>query len=131
MNGKREVVTGYRNAVTRGNYLTLDSVRIANAMGTALRDYVIISVIIGAVGLFGPSILFWIAQLHPTWWGARDAAFLLSPVVLLGWLAFLGCGLYDEGVCVIRLFVPCLPMIPIGAFIKLVHACSYANSCTA
>ncbi|QOZ25718.1 hypothetical protein XH93_20470 [Bradyrhizobium sp. CCBAU 51753] len=94
-----------------------------------MRDYLIISVIIGAVGLFGPSILLWVAQSHPTWRVASDAAFLLGPVALLGWLAFLDCGLYDEGVGVFRFFIPCLPMILIGAFIRLAYACSYANPC--
>ncbi|MBR0870477.1 hypothetical protein JQ633_08915 [Bradyrhizobium tropiciagri] len=122
----REIATGYENAVTRGNDHILESVWITIAMLTASRDYLIISVIIGAAGLFGPSILSSIAPLHPTWWGARDAAFLLSPVVLLGWLAFLGCGLYDEGVGVLRLFIPCLPMIPIGALVRLAYACSCA-----
>jgi hypothetical protein len=95
----------------------------------AVRDYLKISLIIGAVGLLGPSIVFSVASMHLPLHVAGEATFLFSAVVFCGWLAFLGCGLYDEGVGVFRFFLPCLPVILIGAYGGLVYVCSYLNPC--
>jgi len=91
-------------------------------------DYLKISLMIGAAGLLGPSIVFSVAR---TQWPdvAGFATFLFSATVFCGWLAFLACGLYDEGVGVLRFFIPCLPVILIGAYGGLVYVCSYHNPC--
>ena len=94
-----------------------------------MRDYLKISLIIGAVGLLGPSILFSVASMYLPLHVAGEATFLFSAVVFCGWLAFLGCGLFDEGVGVCRFFIPCLPAILIGAYGGLVYVCSYTNPC--
>jgi hypothetical protein len=96
----------------------------------ALADYLKISIIIGAIGLLGLSIVFSVASVHWPLHKAGEATFLFSGVVLCGWLAFLGLGLYDEGEGVLRFFLPCLPVILIGACGGLVYVCSYLNPCT-
>ena len=94
-----------------------------------LGDYLKILLAIGAVGLFGPSIVFSVARLQWPLHVAGDATFLFSAAVFCAWLAFLGCGLYDEGEGVLRFFIPCLPVILIGAYGGLVYVCSYLNPC--
>ena len=73
-----------------------------------MTDYLRISVIIGAIGLLGPSLILAVASAHWSLIQASDATLLFSGVVLCGWLAFLGLGLHDEGPGVLRFFLPCL-----------------------
>jgi hypothetical protein len=94
-----------------------------------VKDYLKISIIIGAVGLLGPSIVFSVASMHLPLHRAGEATFLFSAAVFFCWFAFLGCGLYDEGAGVFRFFLPCLPMISVGAYGGLVYVCSYLNPC--